>query len=207
MSRFKLFPLMAAGLVFTVLAGGGCIFSPQNDDDPPPPPDSEIVWPDTPEKLMENFKIAYSGMEIDDYRDILHADYKFVFANGLGTWERDDDLRSTENMFAGNPGEDPDTGAIKPGVQSISVNSLILIDDWVHESPTHPNFPDSERALYDVMIVFTLEGGENTITVDSRQLFYVKSEEIDMEDGTTKTKFFLFGQEDFDETKKLLIVD
>jgi len=203
MSRIRLFPLVAAGLVFTVLAAGGCIFSPQSDDNGPSIPVPEVVWPDTPVKLMGNFEIAYSTMEFSVYEEVLHEDYKFVFADGLVIWERLDDLRSTENMFAGNPGEDPETGAIKQGVQSISINTLDQIGDWIHEPETHPHFPDSERALYEVMIVFTLEGGDNTITVDSQQLFYVKSEEIDMGDGTTKTRFFLYGQQDFDDKKKI----
>jgi hypothetical protein len=207
MSRIRLFPLIAGGVALAVLATGGCIFSPQSEDGGPATPPPEAVWPDTPEKLMGNFEIAYLTMDYTIYEDVLHEDYKFVFADGLRIWERLDDLESMQNLFAGNPGEDPDTGAIKPGVQSIDINTFIPLGDWIHEPATHPNFPDSERALYNVMLVFNLglgdDGTPSTITVQSDQLFYVRSEEIDQGDGTTKTKFFLLGQQDFDDLPDL----
>ncbi len=196
MSRIKLMSFVAAGLALTVLFAGGCIFSPQEDDDPQDKPPVAYVWPDTPDKLMANFGLAYADMDIDQYEVILHPDYKFIFTSN-DSWERQEDVNSTGNMFAGNPGVDID-GNPKPGVSSIEVIELTQVLNWEMTPSNHPTFPDSEKALYKVIIVFYLDSATNTITVTSQQLFYAKSEEVDQGDGTTKTRFYLFGQQDIE---------
>ncbi len=186
--------MIAAGLVLTVLTAGGCIFSPENETGPPPPPPEPFQWPDTADKLMENFERAYSVMNINEYELILHDDYKFIFIGDAETWYRQQDIQSTTNMFAGNPGEDEH--GYKPGVQSIAINTLIRQTPWESVPADDEDFPNSEQALYQVLMVFTLEGGDNQITVDSNQLFFVKAEEVDQGDGTTKIRYFLYGQRD-----------
>jgi len=190
--------MMTAGLVLTVLAGGGCIFSPDPDPTPDTEPPEPYQWPDTADKLMENFERSYIEMSIDAYRDVLHTDYKFIFI-GNETWYRDDDLASTDNMFAGNPGIDPETQELKDGVQSIAINTLLKQTPWEDVPANDPDFPNSKKAYFQVLIIFTLDGGLNTITVDSDQMFYVKSEEVDQGDGTTRTRFYLYGQRDIGE--------
>jgi len=152
-------------------------------------------WPDTPAKLIENFKQAYAEMNVDEYRNVLHLDYKFIFIDNAEIWTRDEDLRSTENMFAGNPGVDEE-GNLRDGVQSITIDKLIQQTPWENVPPTDPDFPDSEQSLFEVRIIFTLEGGANTITVASDQQFYVISEEVDQGDQTTRTRYYLSGQRD-----------
>lgn len=198
MSRIGTRSLLSAGLLVCALAVGGCIFSPQDDPEPTPPPVIVYVWPDTREKLMKNFEQAYGEMNIEEYEKILHPDYKFIFTNN-DIWERQDDIASTTNMFAGRPGED-ETG-LRNGVQSIDVNTMVPLGDWAVQPSNHPYFPDSQRILYQVQIVFNLLGDDgsgtpSTITVSSNQFFYLKSEEIDQGDGTTRTRWFLVGQQD-----------
>jgi len=187
--------LMMAGLALLVLAAGGCIFSPEDDTGGGGPPPAPWVWPGDAEQLMENFERAYSEMNIIEYEKILHEDYKFIFIDATDTWYRQQDIQSTTNMFAGNPGVNPDDSYRDP-VQTIAINTLIRQTPWEDVPANDPDFPNSERALFQVQIVFTLDGGENTITVQSDQQFYVKSEEIDQGDGTTKTKYYLYGQRD-----------
>ncbi|MBC8423170.1 hypothetical protein H8E07_03515, partial [bacterium] len=121
--------LMTAGLALLVLAAGGCIFSPESDPDPGGPPAPAWIWPGDAEQLMENFERAYSEMNIIEYEKILHEDYKFIFIDALETWYRQQDIQSTTNMFAGNPGVNPDESYRDP-VQSIAINTLIRQTPW-----------------------------------------------------------------------------
>ena len=168
-----------------------------SDDDPTTPETgdpSPYVWPDTADKLMANFALAYGNMDIEEYENCLHPDFQFIFMNN-DSWDRADDVTSTENMFAGDPGEDPD-GMPKPGVQSIEIIQMTQVLAWDTTIPTHPDFPNSEKALFMVNIRFYLDGGENTITITSPQLFYAVSEEVDKGSGKTQTRYYLIGQQD-----------
>lgn len=151
-------------------------------------------WPDTADKLMENFERAYSTMNIEEYGIVLHEDFKFIFIDYAEVWYKAQDMASTTNMFSGSPGENPD-GTYRDPVQSITVNTLIRQTEWEAVPGNDPDFPNTEKALYSVQIVFLLEGGENTITIDCDQLFFVTSEEED-DDGTPRTRYYLAGQQD-----------
>ncbi|MBK7702259.1 MAG: hypothetical protein IPI34_04870 [bacterium] len=60
-------------------------------------------------------------------------------------------------------------------------------------------FPGAIRALFDVRVVFYLDTEDvNTITVDSQQLFYLKSISEEQGDGSTRTHFYLIGQKDLE---------
>jgi hypothetical protein len=192
-----------AALAALVLLAGGCIFSPDPDDGAPPPPIT-YPFPDTAQKLMTNFKTAYDQMNIDEYRNALHTGYIFVFADGspvaptTGIYTREEDLQSTTRMFNGEQGQDPD-GQPKAGVRDIEFSQLERLTDWEDVPETDPYFPGAIRALYDVRVVFDLNtDATNTITVDSQQLFYLKSIDEEQTDGSTKTHFYLIGQQDLD---------
>jgi len=178
-----------AGLVLLMV--GGC----SSDDPTSTDPDLFIDPPDNPNALMVRFERAYEEMNINEYEVILHADFKFIFIDYAEVWYRQTDIQSTANMFNFNPGQNPD-GSYRAPVQNIAINTLIRQTPWEDVPANDPDFPDSEKALYQVQIVFTLEGGENTITVESDQLFFVKPEEIDQGDGTMRTRYFLYGQRD-----------
>ncbi len=190
-------------LAALVVMAGGCIFSPDEGGDPP------IVvvtypFPDTAEKLMTNFKNAYGTMNVDEYRNALHTGYIFVFADGspvaptTGIYTREEDLQSTTRMFNGDQGQDPD-GQPKPGVRDIEFTELLRLTDWEDVPETDVYFPGAIRALFDVRVVFYLNTeSTNTITVDSQQLFYLKSISEVQPDDSTKLHFYLIGQQDLD---------
>ncbi len=180
--------------ILMLLALAGCDSDDPAKPDPDPDPETSYQWPDTREKLMENFEQAYVEMDIDEYDFILHDDFIFIFTD-TEVWTRLQDIQSTTNMFSGEQGEYGDGWAVL-GVQSIAVHTFNQIGVWERQEPTHPYFPDTDQGLFDVQIVFYLEGGEHTLTVSSEQLFYVKSEEVDDGEGGTRTRCFLAGQRD-----------
>ena len=196
-SDTRLLSLFAAAALLALT--GGCFSSGDPEDTgtllPPLPP------PGTAEQLMANFKLAYDNMDIDEYRDALHADFIFVFADGspaaptTGIYTREEDLQSTTRMFRGEQGQDLD-GIVKPGVRDIEFTQLVRLTDWEDVDGDDLYFPGARRALYDVRIVFILETESlNTITIDCQQLFYVKpvTEPVD---GGTRERYYLIGQQD-----------
>ena len=48
-----------------------------------------------------------------------------------------------------------------------------------------------------IYMVYYEVGGEYTLTVETSQLFYVESVEELQDDGSTRTRWYLVGQEDF----------
>ena len=168
-----------------------------SSDDPvsPGPPLIPYIWPETADELMVNFERAYTEMHAVEYENALHEDFKFIFIDSAEVWYRQTDLTSTANMFAGNPGTNPDDTYRAP-IQSIAINTLIRQTPWTAVPSDDPDFPDTEKALYQVQIIFVHEGGENTMTVQSDHLFFVMPEEIDQGDGSTRTRYFLAGQRD-----------
>ncbi len=185
--------VLAVALALLALAGCG-------SDDPVDPGDDPVIykWPETREDLVDNFEQAYGEMNITEYEKILHPDFEFMFA-GTEIWERSQDITSTTNMFGGNQGHD-EQGQVVLGVQSISVNTFHQIGTWQTQDPTHPYFPNTDLGLFDVQIVFYLEGGEHTITVTSEQQFYVIAEDVEQDDGTTRSRYFMVGQRDLGES-------
>jgi hypothetical protein len=161
-------------------------------------------FPDTADKLMTNFKNAYDEMNIDEYSNVLHSDFIFVFADGSpvaptsGIYTREEDLQSTTNMFNGEQGMDPD-GQPKPGVRDIEFTELTQLTVWEDVPETDIYFPGAIRALFDVRVVFCLNTEYmNTITVDSHQLFYLQSIDEAQDGGSNRTHFYMIGQQDLD---------
>ena len=191
-----------AALTILVVGSGGCIFSPDNDPTTPPgPPPVQYPFADTEDKIMTNFKNSYDTMNTNVYVDgVLYEEYHFVFVDGspyapAGTWDRGDEVQSVTSMFAGNAGYDTVLNQAKPGVQDISFNRLLRLNAWEDVPLSDPEFPGARKALFEVEIVFYLDGGTNTYTVAGQQLFYVTSTQV-VVDGVTKTRWWLYGQKD-----------
>jgi len=200
-SHNRLLSSLAATAALVLLAGG-CIFSPDDDPNNVTPPPPSYPFPDTEDKLMTNFKTAYDNMSIEEYRNALHSDYKFVFADGSpvapyeGYYTREQDLQSTTRMFNGEQGQDQD-GVVKPGVRDIEFIQLLRTTNWEPMPISDPDFSGAMYALFEVRIVFYLNTeSTNTITIDSEQLFYLESVEEEQNDGSTRTRFYLIGQRD-----------
>ncbi|MDO9222553.1 MAG: hypothetical protein Q7U20_02460, partial [Caulobacter sp.] len=85
-------------------------------------------FPDTAQKLMTTFMNAYDNMNIVEYRNVLHPDFKFKFAEGSdvepsGYYTREQDLQTTTRMFNGEQGMS-EIGEVMPGVRDIDFRLL-----------------------------------------------------------------------------------
>ena len=101
-----------------------------------------------------------------------------------------------ENTFSGDSHINP-FGYPMQGFQSISISNWSLAGVWQLMPADHADFPESYRGLYDIYMVYYEVGGEYTLTVETSQLFYVESVEELQDDGSTRTRWYLVGQEDF----------
>lgn len=192
-----------AALAALVVLAGGCIFSPDDDVINPPVPPS-YPFPSSHELLMDNFQTSYDQMNIEEYRNVLHPEFKFKFAEGSdvepsGYYTREQDLQTTTRMFNGEQGMS-EIGEVKPGVRDIDFRLLEqLSPTWEDVPDTDPDFPGSTRAIFDVEIVFNLsDDGNSTITVDSQQIFYAMPVAEVQEDRSTRLRYYLIGQTDLD---------
>ncbi|MCD4708019.1 MAG: hypothetical protein K8S62_09810 [Candidatus Sabulitectum sp.] len=90
-----------------VLAGSACLFSPSDKGTG----GSDYYSPvDTPQKLLDNFKLAYTTKNLNAYMECLHEEFEFMLLEidwedytGNGeidqSWGRDIEESMTENMF------------------------------------------------------------------------------------------------------------
>ncbi len=158
----------------------------------------EELFPDTPDKVIQNLRSAYQQMNIDAYRHILHPNFVFKFQqydiDNLNLpsdhFTREEDLASTENMFSGQiVGEVPAVGSISwPMLEGISV--------W--ETSYNPEYPNSQRRLYSFAINITRPGA-TTLIFHGQQEFYVTSRDS-MVDGSPTPYWQLLGQVDLSDT-------
>ena len=134
----------------------------------------EVLFPDTPDKVIQNLREAYENMDIDTYRHALHPNFVFKFQqydiDNLNLpsdhLTREEDLLSTVNMFSGRPVGDV------PGVILISWPVLERQSIW--ETSYNPEYPDAQRGLFHFAINITCPGA-TTIVITGQQEFYVTS--------------------------------
>ena len=191
-----------------LLFGAGCIFSPDDKPGPPQPP-PPAVFPDTADKLMSNFQLAYSGMDYEKYQEVLHANFRFLFkpedAVGLpdDVLTRDEELTISYNMFSGEPRPQPD-GPPEPGITRITISQLNRKDAWIAVDPSDPNFYEpedvangkhaSEQATYEVQMQIERDQGSQ-LQVAGDTIFFVASRDS-LVNGVIKRYYQLRGQRD-----------
>ncbi len=197
LTRFK--PLLLAALLGVTLFGAaGCLFSPDDDVTPPPPPPPVLQFPDTPDKLMANFRTAYSTMDIDAYDDVLHPDFRFLFkpedAATLPTsfYIKAEELQVARNMFSGDAIVRPE-GTV-PGISSITIHTMDRQGVWSDVGPSDPEFPNTQRALFQVAIDFA-RTGDSTIQVTGATEFYVSSRDS-LHNGAVRPYYQIRGWRD-----------
>jgi len=187
--------LLVLTLALLVFAAPGCIFSPDNNSEPPPEPGEDFVFASTVQKLMQNFRTAYTELNASEYSYLLDTDFQFYYTDGT-VHDYNVEVRIIENMFSGSPPTNPGEGSNNTGIRSVQFQKLDEVEIWDDISASHPDFggrPQAQKAIYDVQVIFNVD--EGTITVTSQQAFYAVPVSV-VVDGQTKTEWKLLGQED-----------
>ncbi len=200
----KLRTLVLSALVLVLVMGpAGCIFSPDDDGGGGGTPSNpDLPYPSNPDILMENFERIYTEMRIDDFRDMLHQNYKTVLLpSTLAEWEqggnplaedvfyRDGEIRIHEHMFSGNTGLDAN-GTTVPAIDSIQVDYMQKVGSWepIPDSDEHFAGEGGYWALFNVLIYFN-NPDQHRFEVRQDVEFYV----VPVDDNG-RTKWLLLGQ-------------
>jgi len=194
LSRRSLWSIVLLGVGLCLVASG-C-----SDEDPVAPPVPGLFLPETPDELMEAFEKAYEDMDIEMYRDLLHPAFKFVFMPGDSLWYELEDVAHVEYMFTGNESTG-DPLRPKPGVTSITINSLNRTTGWVDVPSDDPVFPNTLKATFEVYMVLCQRDCYMTTSVHSEQIFYIAEGQVDPGDGILHTRYYLRGQADVTQSR------
>ena len=166
-----LWPAVACAFL---LLTSGC-----SSDDPIEPEEPEAVLPGTPELLLQLFITAHEELDIDIYGKLLHEGFKFFLQRddieNLGLpfdhLNRDDDIACMTHIFSGAPYLRPD-GEVEAGISQITFSRLEQRSTWAPSD--HPDFPDAQRAGFEVDMAFH-RPGDTTILINGLAEFYVTS--------------------------------
>lgn len=201
MLKFK--NLLMLALALALVGAGGCIFSPEKDEpcDGCNGGETPLPFPDTPDKLMTNFRTVYEQMDFADFAKMLHPQYVTILKESTyieypdvgTTLDLEEELRIHERMFSKQDVTDPD-GALVPGVQSIDFQTWERTGVW-SVSPSNDPIPNAEYALYDVVFLFDRGAGHTILKVQGSIKFYVDSRDS-VVNGVTKPYYQMRGQVD-----------
>ena len=196
MRRSIRFPVLIAGLFALALSGcgGADTFTPDT-------PAAGLPFPDTPGKLMANFRTAYETRDYAAFHDLLTPDYEAVLQPGTiarfpdvgAMLETTEEYRIHEQMFSGNALTDP-LGAPVPAVHSIAFTVFEPIGGWVPALEASL-FPGAESRLYDVVIVLDRGQAESQFEVHGQIQFFVTHRDSTA-DGVTRPFYRMRGQVD-----------
>jgi hypothetical protein len=196
-SRRYLFRGLSALVVGVAVLVGGC-----DQGDPPEQiePSVGLPFPDTPDQLIDNFKTAYGGMDLEAYRDdVLSDQYTFVlqpetveeFALADSLFDRDDELAIAETMFSGQP------NAWDRVLTSIEMLELQPLSAWEAVPANDPYFgslPETQRRRFSLIFYFAIQG-DFRYEVLGAQVFYVECDSV-LHRGVMTPRYRLRGQID-----------
>lgn len=189
--------LLALGLVVLVFPVG-CIFSPDEDGGDGGGGggggNEGYPFPDTADKMVQNFTEIYGNMDIDAYREILHPDYRFILGSADGDDEYynfDTEVALTANMFSGEQGPTPDARPISE-IQIVTYPQGV----WDDVPENEPNFGGhgAVKKVYEVDISVT-RPGYNTFLIQGQVDFYAVRQDS-LVNGQTRDYWRLLGQWD-----------
>lgn len=158
-------------------------------------------FPDTPDQLMTNFRGAYGQMDVDKLMTMLHPQHLTYLQQDtvdnfpeLGpTLDVQEEQRIHERMFSGHDVTDPN-GYLVPGVQAITFQTFQRQGNW-SVSPAGDTIPNTEFALYDVVILMDRGMGHTILKVQGAIKFYAVAHDS-LVGGQTLPCYRLRGQVD-----------
>lgn len=160
-----------------------------------------VVFPDTPDKLMANFRVIYEEMHFGEFMKMLHPQHvtflqvstQNQFPDVGTTLDFDEEGRIAERMFSGLDVTDPN-GALVPGVQAVVFQTFQRQGAWT-VSPANDLIPNTELALYDTVILFDRGAGHTLLKVQGTIKFYAAAHDS-LVGGVTRPYYRLRGQTD-----------
>ena len=160
-------------------------------------PDPAFVESD-PGPALEALRTAYETMDIEAYEALLHADFRFIFADAdKAAFAREDDLASTERMFSGEDRKNS-SGGDAPAVASIEFQRLEVLDEWSPADDGEVDWSEAEdvrRARIAYGFVLHLKNG-TLVNAHGLQIVYVAPTAVEDEDGALRWRWQLLGQRD-----------
>jgi hypothetical protein len=138
-----------------------------------------MIFPDTPDKLMQNFQAMYTSMNAAALAPLLHPQYAMILQQStylqfpsLGTTlDVAEEQRIHERMFSGHDVTDPD-GDLIPGVEEIMFQVFQRQGAWT-TSPPADQIPDTMYALFDVVILVDRGSGHTLLKTEGALKVYV----------------------------------
>lgn len=101
--HFRLIHVFAT-LFFVMLFSGSCIFSPKKDNGGTVE-NGKWEKPVSPDKVLNNLKVAFNDKNIEFYRNCLHDNYYYVSQSETDSldirWSKSEDVRIVENVMNG----------------------------------------------------------------------------------------------------------
>ncbi len=131
-----------------------------------------VVQPPTSLKLIDELVTALSEMDFEHYDRLLDDRFIFSFNYGGNSWDKFEDLISTDNMLSGEARLNAN-GDLTNAILNISVDQMLIREAWEPINPLHPLFGSVsgvQKSLYQTRVVLYHSGG--TITMESNQTFY-----------------------------------
>ncbi|MEN8007373.1 MAG: hypothetical protein ABFS42_10185 [Candidatus Krumholzibacteriota bacterium] len=167
----------------------------------------DLVFPDTPEKLMENFQEVYEWRYFEGYRELMHPDFLtflqdatiMEFPDVGTTLDYNEERRIHERMFSGEAVTDPN-GDLVPGVVNISFTRFQQLETFT-SSPPDDIIPDTEWAPYEVDFLFDRGQSFSYLRVQGTIRFYVSGRDS-LHNGAIKQYYEMVGQVDLTNLPK-----
>lgn len=165
------------------------------------------VFPDTPDHVMTDFRLAYGNGDLSLLANLLHPDHITVLqqvttdafpavgARLVMTEER----RINQRMFSGQDLVDPE-GQPVPALTSIWLSSFYRLGDWELSPATDP-IPDVLCANYYVFVEWGRAWPHPAMRTQGTVKFYVTSEDTVVA-GLKRPRYRVRGQMDLTSTDK-----
>lgn len=164
-------------------------------------PETRLPFPDTPDKLMQNFQTTYETMSFAELTAMMDTDFRTIlqhttidrFPTVGPTLDVPEETRIHERMFSGQSVVDP-LGSTVPGIGTIQFQTFVRRGEWA-VSPPGDAIPNTTNALFDV--VFLLDRGQaySTLKVQGAIRFYVTDHDSTV-NGVTRPYYRMLGQVD-----------
>jgi len=185
--------LLLCALALAAGLGTGCSNEPTKPE-PKPTPEPLALSAD---QLITLLRDAYTSMDIDAYRALLHTDFIFKFQQfdivnlnlPADHLTRGEDLATTTSMFSGQP------VGYESGASQIAWSLMEGIGSW--ETSDNPAFPGAMCRIYNFDIN-VIRPRDTTLIIGGQQEFYATSQDT-MIDGTPASHWKLLGQVDLSD--------